>query len=99
MGDDGIYKNFFFQHEDTESINGKNELKGFVENFAINKALLSGSVNNQDVNSKKIPKPGKNELKGFVENFATNKALLTGSVNNQGANNKKRRTRHARRRG
>ena len=53
MGDDGIYKNFFFQHEDTESINGKNELKGFVENFATNKALLTGSVNNQGVNNKK----------------------------------------------
>ena len=79
-GVDGIYRNFFFQHEDTETINGKNELKGFVENIATNKALLTGFVDDKSVSAKPI---GKNEVKGLVENVAVNNALLDGLVNDK----------------
>ena len=79
-GVDGIYRNFFFQHEDTETINGKNELKGFVENVATNKAFLTGFINDKSV----LAEPSsKNEIKGLVENVAVNKALLDGLVNDK----------------
>ena len=60
-------------------------MKGFVENVAANKAMLTGFVNDnndlEETNDKVVN--SKNDLNGFVDNFSVNNRKLKGLVNDK----------------